>query len=116
MSVMQDCAVSKAVLQRENSVHQRRVVPFVKNNDVCPAQLASQKLLEVPFSFVELNVEIGIRLLEVIDRVDGAFAFVADQIGQRPGTERLIASDLVSQVAKFAGESAQEMSVAVIPV
>src|SRR3954467_8421108 len=116
MSVVKDGAESELFFQRQNGVDQRWIIPFVQDDDISAAQLASQKFLEIAFEFVELNVEIGIRLLEVVDRVDGALAFVADQIGQRPGTKRLIASDPVPKLAEFASESAQEVSVPVVPV
>ena len=79
-------------------------------------QLLVEKLLEAGAALIEMDVEFGIGLAEIVDGADRRRAFVVHQIGERPGAQFLVASHFVSHARQFADKPAQKMRIAMIPV
>jgi hypothetical protein len=70
MSVMEQSTEAECLLLREHSIHQLRLIPFVKNNDVSSAQLLVQERIQGVVALIEPNVNLGICATELIDGLD----------------------------------------------
>src|ERR1051326_3359151 len=116
MRVVEEGAKTQLLLEREDLVRDFRLAPFVDDDNVGAAKVLLREFREGGVIVVEVNIEPRIYTPELVDRADGALALILHEVGQRPGAQLLVTFHLVADLAKRAGEAAQKMRVAVVPV
>src|ERR1041385_3594882 len=117
MAVMEQSNEAELFLQSEHLIDHLRIIPFVQQHQMSFFQFLVKKLGElVAAGPVKADIEFRISAAERINGLNGALAFLLHQVRKRPGIQFLITAHRVPHADQFTHQSAQKMSVAVVPV
>lgn len=109
MGVVEQQREGRAVSPSRSDVcDQIRRIPFVDDDEIG----AVQCLIEIKGGVVAADADAGKQRWNILHRLT---ATLADRIQSAPAVDRLEHDDLVTERVKFAGITAHEMGIAVVP-
>ena len=116
MCVVEQGLESVLFLECEHLVGDRRVIPFVDENQVYFLELFLQEAFQGRVVLVEVDIELGVDPPKVVDGFNRGLTFLANEIGKRPCAQLLVRANLMAKTNQCARQSAQEVRVAMVPV
>ena len=116
VAIMKQSDEAIFLLQGQNAIDHKGIIPFVQKNDVGFSQLFAQEFLKIFGSLIEAYVQLRVAAAEMVNGLNGAFPFMSHEIGKRPGTKLFIAAHLVPLAHQFAHKAAQKVDIPVVPI